>query len=54
MKSYKKTSTTKLVNRFDNELRAILLNDLNTVRGVKDQFITSNNQARIRIRMSVA
>ena len=28
MKNYKKTSTTKLVARFDNELRTILLSDL--------------------------
>jgi hypothetical protein len=54
MKSYKKSSTTKLVTRFDNELRRLLLNDLNNVRGVKDQYAHSNLQARAQARLSVA
>ena len=54
MKSYTKTSTNKLVDRFDTELRTLLLNDLGSIKGVKNQFINRNNQARIRTRLSVA
>ncbi|WP_374949835.1 hypothetical protein [Mucilaginibacter sp.] len=32
MKSYQKPSVSKLVARFDKELKAILLNDLKAVR----------------------
>lgn len=54
MKSYKKTSTTKLVARFDSELKTILLSDLDNVRGNKKQLFHSNNQARVQARLSVA
>jgi hypothetical protein len=54
MKSYHKPSTFKLVDRFDNELRTLLLNDLNNVRGVKSQFFHSKTRARIQNRMAVA
>ncbi|HJP63916.1 MAG TPA: hypothetical protein VJ844_10755 [Mucilaginibacter sp.] len=54
MKSYTKTSTNKLVDRFDNELRALLLNDLSSVKGVKEKFIHSNPRARAQVRLSVA
>lgn len=39
MKTYKKTSVSKLVDRFDNELKAILMNDLKSMRAIKDQLI---------------
>jgi|GEM_PF-714407 len=54
MKSHKKSSTSKLVTRFDNELRMLLLNDLNNVRGAKHQHPIVNNQARITSRLTVA
>jgi len=39
MKTYKKTSAAELVDRFDNELRAILMNDLKAIRAAKDVLI---------------
>jgi len=54
MKSYTKSSTNKLVDRFDNELKALLLNDLNAVKSVKTQFIHSNPRVRAQVRLSVA
>ena len=54
MKSYTKTSTNKLVDRFDNELRALLLTELTSMKGVKAQFIHSNPRARAQVRLSVA
>ncbi len=46
MKNYKKTSTSKLVTRFDNELRNLLMEDLKIFRE-KNQF-KGNNQAAIQ------
>ncbi len=54
MKSHKKSSTTKLVTRFDNELRMLLLNDLNSVKGLKHQHSVVNSQARAQSRLSIA
>ena len=54
MKSYKKSSITKLVARFDNELKTLLLNDLDNLKSVKNQHLSSNNQARLRARLSIA
>ncbi|HZX59753.1 MAG TPA: hypothetical protein VFE54_13545 [Mucilaginibacter sp.] len=54
MKSYTKTSSYKLVDRFDNELRILLLKDLDNVRGVKNQFFHSKTRARAQNRMAVA
>ena len=54
MKSYTKTSSYKLVDRFDNELRTLLLNDLNNVRGVKSQLFHSKTRARVQNRMAIA
>lgn len=51
MKSYKKTSASKLLTRFDNELKTLLINDLNNVKAVKHQFLQSNHQAvRLQVR----
>jgi hypothetical protein len=36
MKSYQKPSVSKLVARFDKELKNILMNDLKTVRAPKN------------------
>lgn len=53
MKSDIKTSTTKLVARFDNELKMLLLNDLKTIRAARKKFLHSNNQV-LATRLSVA
>jgi hypothetical protein len=50
MKSHKKTTATKLLTRFDNELKTILKNDLSNNRSVKQQLLHSNHQARLQVR----
>ena len=47
MTTHKKNTASKLLKRFDNELRTLLLNDLNNVRGVKYQLLNSKQQARL-------
>jgi hypothetical protein len=47
MKTYNKPATSKLVTRFDNELKAILMKDLKAYRE-RNQFVTSNKQAAAR------
>lgn len=49
MKTHKTTSATKLLARFDNELKALLINDLNNIKGVKRQLL-SNHQVRLQVR----
>jgi len=44
MKTYTKTATSKLVTRFDNELKALLMEDLKSFKE-RNQFSTSNKQA---------
>ncbi|MDB5116232.1 MAG: hypothetical protein JWQ79_1724 [Mucilaginibacter sp.] len=39
MKSQQKPAISKLVARFDNELREIIMNDLKAIKGVKNQFL---------------
>jgi len=39
MKGYKETSASKLVDRFDNELKAILMNDLKAIRAAKKHLM---------------
>jgi hypothetical protein len=51
MKTHKSTSTSKLVSRFDNQLKKLLLNDLKIIRGVNAQLLSSNNQARVQARL---
>ena len=46
MKNYNKTATSKLVTRFDNELRNLLLEGLRIFRE-KNQF-KGNNQAAVQ------
>lgn len=47
MKSHKKITASKLLTRFDNELKALLLNDL---KSVKHQFLNSNHQVSLQVR----
>jgi hypothetical protein len=44
MKTYKKPATSKLLKRFDNELKEMLMEDLKAFR-LKTQFVP-NNQAQ--------
>jgi hypothetical protein len=44
MKTYKKPATSKLVARFDDELRNLLLEDLKALKE-RGLFTTRNNQA---------
>jgi hypothetical protein len=39
MKTYQKPATSKLVARFDNELMNIIMEDLRTVRVVRNRFL---------------
>lgn len=43
MKTYNKPSTSKLVTRFDNELKNLLMEDLKTFRE-RNKFVTGNKQ----------
>ena len=49
MKGHKKTTASRLLSRFDNELKALLVNDLNNMKGVKHQVL-HNNQVRLQVR----
>ena len=51
MKTFKKTSVIKLVTRFDNELRDLLMNDLKAIRSAKSPILKSIHQ---REQLSVA
>jgi hypothetical protein len=48
MKTYTKTATSKLVTRFDNELKNLLIESLKSFRERK-QFSTSNKQAALSV-----
>ncbi|MCJ8210356.1 hypothetical protein MUY27_11610 [Mucilaginibacter sp. RS28] len=39
MKTPSKTSVTKLINRFDNELMNLLMEDLKAVKSAKNQLM---------------
>lgn len=45
MKSSSQPSISKLVNRFDNELKAMLLEDLKNVRSAKNQLLDTIKQS---------
>ena len=53
MKTYKKPATSKLVARFDNELKNIITGDLKAFME-KNPFFRSNKQAIVRHTLSVA
>jgi hypothetical protein len=44
MKTYQKPASSKLVARFDNELRDLIMSDLKAFK-VKNQFLSNNSQA---------
>lgn len=43
MKTYNKPATSKLVARFDKELRDILMNDLNAIKVIKGRFTNNGS-----------
>jgi hypothetical protein len=43
MKTYSKPSTSKLVARFDNELKNLLMGDLKAFRD-RNKFVTGNKE----------
>lgn len=45
MKNLRQPSISKLVNRFDNELKAMLLEDLRNVKSAKNQLLDSIKQS---------
>jgi len=45
MKNSRQPSISKLVNRFDNELKAMLLEDLKNVKSAKSQLLDSIKQS---------
>ncbi|GAA4319449.1 hypothetical protein GCM10023149_18130 [Mucilaginibacter gynuensis] len=47
MKTYKKPSVSKLVARFDNELKNILMNDLKAIKAAKDQLLNKISADRL-------
>lgn len=53
MKTYKKPATSKLVMRFDNELKNILTNDLNSFMS-RNPFLARKKQDSINNTLSVA
>jgi len=53
MKTYKRPSATKLLIRFDNELKELLTSDLNSFME-KNRFYSSNKQATTQHTLSVA
>lgn len=50
MKNHKKTTASKLLSRFDAELKAILMNDLNSNKSLKQQLLYGNRQVRLQVR----
>jgi hypothetical protein len=43
MKAYQKQSVSKLVARFDKELKNILMTDLKAVKAIKNQLMNNQN-----------
>ncbi len=53
MKAYKKISTTKLVAKFDNELKNLLMEDLRSFKA-KNPFLSRNKQEAVQQTLSAA
>ena len=53
MKTQTKPAASKLMTRFDNELKSLLTNDLKLFMA-KNPFLMSNKQAMIQQELSVA
>ena len=44
MKIIRSTKVTKMIDRFDNELKALLVNDLEVIRAAKGKILNSIQQ----------
>ena len=53
MKTFNKPATSKLVTRFDNELKNLLMEDLRSFRE-RNQFSSSNKQAAVQQQLKAA
>lgn len=45
----RKPAISKLVARFDNELRAILMNDLRTIKGARNVFMRAIRNEQLSV-----
>jgi hypothetical protein len=54
MKTFKKASVRKLVTRFDNDLKAILLNDIKMLRTAKVTLLNGIKPSMAPDNLSVA
>jgi len=53
MKAYKKISTSKLVTRFDNELKNLLMKDLKSFKS-QNPFYSRNQQEAVQQTLTAA
>jgi hypothetical protein len=53
MKTFNKPATSKLVTRFDNELKNLLMEDLRSFRE-RNQFSSSNKQEAVQQQLKAA
>jgi hypothetical protein len=49
MKSQQKPAISKLVARFDNELREILMNDLKMIKAAKSNFLRAVKNEQLSV-----
>jgi hypothetical protein len=54
MKTFKKASVKKLVARFDNDLKTILMNDIKLIRSAKVKLLSGIKQGMAPETLSVA
>ncbi len=54
MKTYSQPSISKLVARFDNELKTLLLQDLKNAKQAKEQLVDTIKQAISKQSLSAA
>lgn len=45
MKTYRKPSASKLVAKFDSELKDLIMSDLKAIKAAKNQFSNQNNNS---------
>lgn len=49
MKTNQKPAISKLVARFDNELREIIMNDLKMIKGAKNHFLKAIKNEQLSV-----
>lgn len=50
MKNHKKSNASKLLTRFDSELKTILMNDLSNNKSLKQQLLYGKPRLRVQVR----